>query len=125
MVLILKGKPKSTSHIYKMTCRGRFASMYMSADGKALKESYAWQAKEQWKEPVLIGDIYVSMKIYFDTKRKSDIDNFNKLTFDSLTGIVWQDDSQIRKILIEKFYDKNSPRIEICVHPFISYYGTF
>jgi Holliday junction resolvase RusA-like endonuclease len=34
------------------------------------------------------GDIEVSMTLYFGTKRKADLDNFNKLSLDALTGIA-------------------------------------
>lgn len=115
--IILLGEPKSTSHIYKFTCRGRFASAYMSAQGKAIKESYILQARTQWKKPLLTGNLAMFTFIYFGTKRKSDYDNFSKLCNDSLTGIVFEDDSQITKAYIEKRYDKENPRIELVVVP--------
>lgn len=116
MKLTLLGEPKSTSHIYKFTCRGSFPSMYMSAQGKALKEDYQWQAKSQCKgvKP-LTGDVKLEVKLYFGTKRKCDIDNFNKICYDALTGIVWEDDSQIIKVTTEKFFDKTNPRIELTI----------
>jgi len=113
--IILKGEPRSTQHIYKYTCRGRFSTMYMSAEGKALKESYRKQAKEQWIHKPRTGDIKLDITLYFGTKRRADIDNFNKLAFDSLTGIVFEDDSQIQEMTIRKNYDKILPRIEILI----------
>lgn len=115
MEITLLGEPKSTSHIYKMTCRGKFASMYMSKEGKDIKESYQWQAKSQWKKKPLIEDLEISIKLFFGTKRKVDIDNFNKLILDSLTGICYVDDSQIQKATIEKHYDKNNPKTQITI----------
>ena len=113
--ITLLGEPKSTSHIYKITCRKGFASSYMSSDGKAIKEGYQWQAKSQYKKKILEGELHVIYHIYFGTKRKSDVDNFNKLVGDALSGIVWVDDSQIRRLTVEKFYDKEKPRIEVTV----------
>ena len=114
--IILHGEPKSTSHIYKMTCRGRFASMYMSKEGKMIKDSYIKQTIAQWANKPIIGDIRVYIELYFGTKRKCDIDNFNKILLDSMTGIVWEDDSQITDMRIIKLYDKENPRIEITVY---------
>lgn len=111
--IILHGEPKSTSHIYKMTCRGRFASMYMSKEGKMIKDSYIKQTKLQWANKAITGDVRVYIELYFGTKRKSDIDNFGKLLLDSLTGICWIDDSQIIDMRVVKKYDKNKGRIEI------------
>ena len=114
-MLKLLGEPRSTNHIYKMTCRGRFASMYMSAEGKSLKEDYQWQLKSQWKQPIITRDVELEVKLFFGTKRKNDIDNFNKLLLDSMTGIVFVDDSQITKLTISKHYSKEDPRIEVIV----------
>lgn len=114
--LVLKGNPKSTSTIYHYHCKFGTPSGYMTADGKTLKTDYQWQAKSQWKRKILTGDIEVIIRLYFGTKRKCDWDNFHKLSMDALTGIVWADDSQIQRATVEKFYDKNSPRIEIEVY---------
>ncbi len=111
--IILLGEPKSTSHVYMMTCRGKFASMYMSKKGKGLKEDYQWQTKSQYKGKPIEGKIGMVVSLYFGTKRRADIDNFNKLLYDALTGIVWLDDSQIHQVLTLKYYDKENPRIEV------------
>jgi hypothetical protein len=39
----------------------------MTTDGKAIKEGYQWKAKGQWKQPILTGDISVSITLYFGT----------------------------------------------------------
>lgn len=114
--IILEGEPRSTNNIYKSVCRGKFSTRYMTHEGKDLKESYQWQAKSQWKLPIIKGDIELSIKLYFGTKRKCDWDNFHKLSMDALTGIVWEDDSQIQKATVEKFYSKENPRIEIIIN---------
>jgi len=109
--ITLLGEPLSTGSIYKSICRGKFASVYMSTQGKALKESYQWQAKAQYRGLPLDGQLKVEMELYIGTKRKCDIDNFNKLCFDALTGTVWVDDSQIQQLTIKKGYSKENPRI--------------
>jgi len=88
--------------------------MYMTKEGKDLKEQYKWELLSQ-KPKLLTGELEVNMKLYFKDKRKRDIDNFNKLILDAGTGILWEDDSQIQKLVIEKFIDKNNPRIELTV----------
>lgn len=112
-MITLTGQPKSTQTCYKYACRGNFPTMYMTKECKDLKESYQWQAKAQYKEKITDKDIEIVVRLYFGTKRKADIDNFNKLILDSLTGIVWEDDSQIIKMTISKHYDKENPRAEI------------
>jgi Holliday junction resolvase RusA-like endonuclease len=118
MYIVLKGEPKSTGSIYKITCRGRFGTYYVSKAGKDVKSSYIKQVKSQWKGRLLPDPLEVQIKLYFGTKRKSDWDNFHKLSMDALTGLVWEDDSQIQKALVEKYYDKENPRIEIKVESY-------
>jgi Holliday junction resolvase RusA-like endonuclease len=111
--IILSGEPKSTQHIYRKACRGGFPQLYMTAEGKTLKEVYQWEAKSQWKGKPLQGEISVSITFYFGTKRRADLDNFNKLALDALTGIAYAADSQISELSIRRAYDKHRPRIEL------------
>ncbi len=113
MLITLKGNPRSTQTLYKMCSRGKFVTMYMSKLGKDLKKSYQEQAWEQWLSDPLDCDLEIFIKLYFGTKRKADWDNFHKLSMDALTGIVWEDDSQIQEAHVKKLYCKENPRIEI------------
>src|SRR5213075_2258979 len=113
MTLTLSGEPKSTQHLYRSTCRGGFSNTYMTAEGKALKEAYHWEAYAQWRLPLIKDELSVSVRFFFGTKRKTDLDNFNKLWQDALTGIVYDDDSQIEELHLYRDYDKRRPRIEV------------
>lgn len=115
MTITLLGEPKSTSHIYHYTCRGRFPSMYMTAQGKALKTDYQWQARSQFKGEPLKGPLEIDVTLFHGIKRVSDWDNFHKLSQDALSGIVWDDDSQVIDAHVHKRYDKAQPRIVITI----------
>lgn len=117
MTITLLGEPKSTSHIYHYHCKFGRPSGYMTADGKAIKESYQLQAKSQWRREPIATSLKIAVTLFFGTKRKVDWDNYHKLTMDALTGIVWEDDSLIDTALVEKDYDKEHPRIEITILP--------
>jgi Holliday junction resolvase RusA-like endonuclease len=69
--------------------------------------------KAQWKGPKLEGDISVSVTFYFATKRRRDLDNQNKLILDALTGIAWDDDSQIAELHLYRAIDVRYPCAEI------------
>jgi crossover junction endodeoxyribonuclease RusA len=114
-IIILEGAPKSTNHLYKPTGRG----IYLTPEGKALKEDYGWQAKSQWDAQPLKGALEVGIKLYFSDKRRRDWDNWHKLSMDALTGIAYEDDSQIEIAHVEKFIDSESPRIEIYIKPVV------
>ena len=112
-MITLKGQPLSTNTLYKSVCRGNFPSVYMTSNGKTLKEDYAYQVKKQWKEEMIKGSVTVSLVFFHKTKRKADIDNFNKLILDSLSGVVFEDDSQIIEMYLRKEYDSENPRVTI------------
>lgn len=90
--------------------------LYMTAEGKSLKESYEWQAASQWKKTMLTEPFSIDVTVYHGTTRRSDWDNFHKLSMDALSGIVWEDDSLIQDAYVHKRYDKDNPRIEIDIH---------
>jgi Holliday junction resolvase RusA-like endonuclease len=87
----------------------------MTLAGKALKEQYQWEAKAQWKGKPLVGAVQADITLYFGTKRAADWDNFHKLSCDALSGIAYQDDSQITRATVALAYDKARPRIELSI----------
>lgn len=114
--IILTGKPQSTQHIYGHTCRGSFPTTYLKPAAKNLRTAYSWEAAQQWREAALTVPFGVTLHFYHQTNRTQDIDNFNKLVLDALTGIVWKDDSLINEMHLFKYVDKEYPRIELTVH---------
>lgn len=89
----------------------------MRKEAKELKESYVKQANEQYWCELLTWDLSVTIELYFWDKRKRDWDNWHKLTMDALTGVVWEDDSQIKSAHIYiRGIDKENPRIEVTIY---------
>lgn len=116
-MITLLGEPKSTNHIYRYACRGNYPCMYMTKEGKDIKESYQWQLKSQKHEYKGVYDKPIKLEIglFFGRKGKHDIDNYCKILLDSMSGIVYEDDSQIQQVTITKHYSKEKPRIEVYV----------
>jgi crossover junction endodeoxyribonuclease RusA len=115
MTITLSGDPLSTNHVYKSHCRFGRPTVYMSKDGKERKEAYAWEARGQYHgKPLAIG-LKLTVTLFFGTKRTHDADNYSKLLLDALTGIVWEDDSQVQDLRIIKAHDKVQPRIELVI----------
>ena len=112
-MIVLSGNPYSTNNIY---CR-RGHRGFIKTKPRLQKESYREQAEIQWHGGILKDDVEVYIKLYFGDKRKRDWDNYHKLAMDALTGIVWEDDSQIQTANVQKFYSKENPRIEININP--------
>ncbi len=113
MKINLSGQAISTQSCYRSTTANGYNRSYMKQACVDLKQQWRWEAKSQWKGDVLTSPLAVTIDIYHGDKRKRDVDNFNKLIFDALTGIVYEDDSQIETLTIRKHYDKANPRVEL------------
>lgn len=113
--ITLLGEPRSTQHCYKYRRIGNFISGYMVTTCKTLKSDYQKQIMAQYSSLPLKTPLEVKMSVWHGTKRKSDIDNFNKLVFDALSKLVYEDDSQIQELSIIKGYDKENPRVELLI----------
>jgi Holliday junction resolvase RusA-like endonuclease len=108
--IVIKGNPLSVNHTYG---HGRGKTFYINAKARAYKDGVSWQAKEQYKGKPLAEDLEVRFDYFFPDKRKRDHLNANKGMIDSLNGIVWEDDRQIKVSHHYTRYDKKEPRIEL------------
>jgi Holliday junction resolvase RusA-like endonuclease len=103
--------PPSTNNLYA-TVRGR---RVLTREGRQYKERAAALAVAHGMKPV-DGEVSVTLRLY-RPRRAGDIDNSLKSVFDSLKGVAWRDDSQVKRIEAERFEDKANPRVEIVVEP--------
>jgi crossover junction endodeoxyribonuclease RusA len=87
----------------------------MDTKCKTLKLSYQKQVRAQYSHLPLKAPLRAVLSLWHGTRRVTDIDNFNKLVLDSLTGLVYEDDSQIVELTITKGYDKERPRVEVII----------
>jgi len=55
-------------------------------------------------------DVALNVMFYFKDERKRDIDSHLKCLLDSMTGIIYRDDSQITELHVFKEVDKKNPR---------------
>lgn len=51
--------------------------------------------------------------VYFKTKARQDVENRGKLMWDTLQGIVYEDDKMLLPRYMNFFHDKNNPRVEL------------
>ena len=82
------------------------------------REQVSWAARRAMKgaEP-MTGEICAAVKVYRKYRRTArvfgDVDNHLKAIFDGLSGIVFEDDAQIVRCIVEKYQDRKRPRAEI------------
>jgi len=92
------------------TVRGR---RVLSSEGRQYKSEVALCALSLGLD-VVSDPVRVEVDIY-RPRRAGDLDNTLKALLDSLTGIVWVDDSQVCEIHARRFEDKSNPRAEVRV----------
>jgi Holliday junction resolvase RusA-like endonuclease len=83
----------------------------VSAEAKAFKKAVS--SALQGVSPV--GGPVALTVTFYRPRRSGDIDNFCKVTLDSLKGIAYEDDSQIVELHAYRKDDKANPRVEISV----------
>lgn len=109
--LELKSRPVPINQKYFVrNNRNILSTKYRNA-----KEELTWEIMSQWDGEPLSHNVAVNLLLYFGDKRKRDIDAWIKILLDSMTGIVYIDDSQITELHVFKEYDKEKPRVEIQV----------
>lgn len=63
----------------------------------------------------LRGDVAVNFTVFRPYKR-GDLDNYCKVMFDAMKGLVWLDDSQVVEMHAFRENDKLKPRVEFLVY---------
>lgn len=92
-------KPISVNHAYAQSRQGR---RFLTKEGKAYKEMIGWAAeKDSISDPC-----YMRYTFGFKDKRRRDVDDYVKLAQDALSGIWYNDDSQIMGIYADKVIGK-------------------
>ncbi len=119
-----KGQGRPRSHIAKTRDGLRFIAVYKDAASRAYEQALAMTAKAAMKgRPLLEGALSVEIDAIFGvppswsmTKRdealvgvvrptgRPDADNILKSALDGLTGVVFRNDSQVVRAVVEKRY---------------------
>ena len=109
--IVIKTPPVPVNQKYTIS-RGKniLTSRYRDA-----KEAIAWEAKSQWRGEPLEGEVCLNIVQYFGDNRKRDIDAFLKILLDALSGVLYQDDSQITELNVVKEIDLTNPRVIISI----------
>lgn len=117
--VIVKGSPISKSNFKLFNTQGR--AILPSNSGKyhdryaLYEEEIALESRSQNPKTVLTESLIAVLKVYYKSeKRHPDTNNITKSIFDGIekSGLILND-AQIRKIIIEEFYDKDNPRFEL------------
>lgn len=117
--VIVKGSPISKSNFKLFNINGRAILPYNSGkyhDRYALyEEEIAYECRLQNPGLVLSEALIAVLKVYYkSSKRHPDTNNITKSIFDGVekSGLI-VNDAQVRRLIIEEFYDEKNPRFEL------------
>ncbi|AKN32767.1 Zn-finger containing protein [Clostridium carboxidivorans P7] len=117
--VIVKGSPLSKSNFKLFNVNGRAILPYNSGkyhDRYALyEEEIAYEARCQNPGVVLSEALIAVLKVYYKSKKRHpDTNNITKSIFDGIekSGLIIND-AQVRRLIIEEFYDQINPRFEL------------
>jgi endodeoxyribonuclease rusA len=108
--LTLTGTPVSVNNIWRKTKNG---VTYKTEKARTFEKLTRIEVLNQYRGKISTGALKVKIELFFATKHKRDIDNYNKQILDSLTGYIWEDDSQIEKLEVIKNIGSNENKIEV------------
>lgn len=93
--------PPSVNACYRAIPRGKICANILSKKGREYKERIAGLMGEK---PAMLTDarLMVQIRLFMPDLRRRDVDNYNKILLDSLSGYVWEDDSQIDILTISR-----------------------
>ena len=110
LVQIIFGEPASKANSRRVVRIAGQSRLIKSS--KALSYSEHFKRQVQPISPLVEGDVRVTMKIYY-ASRRPDLDE--SLILDLLQGLIYVNDRQVKEKHIYWGLDKNCPRTEIAV----------
>ena len=126
--VIVDGSPISKSNFKLFNTNGR--AILPSNSGKYhdryahYEEEIAYTARLQNPHKVLTEALIAVLKVYYkSSKRHPDTNNITKSIFDGIekSGLIIND-AQVRRLIIEEFYDAKAPRFELELFGESTYY---
>lgn len=117
--VVVLGSPITKSNFKLFNTNGRAILPYNSGnyhDRYALyEEQIAYEARLQNPDLIITESVIAILKVYYKSKKRHpDTNNITKSIFDGIekSGLIIND-AQIRRLIIEEFYDKENPRFEL------------
>lgn len=103
--------PISANNYWRVQTFGKRAGIFVTQEAKRYKEAVGLLAKGR---SLLGGELVLRLNV-FRPRKIGDLDNSLKVLLDSLKGVLFLDDKQVRRIEAERFDDAANPRAEIMI----------
>jgi Holliday junction resolvase RusA-like endonuclease len=110
--LVVRGEPASKANGRRVVRIGGVSRSIKSKKALSYADAFLLQAKPV--EPLLEGELAMTLHIYYASQRP-DLDE--SLILDLLQGVLYKNDRQVRERHVYHSIDKLNPRAEIWVRP--------
>ena len=112
-VILTLPYPPSGNHMWKHT---RAGIHYLTPEARKYYADVAEIFLLSRQKGVGAGKLHVEIDVYPPDRRRRDLDNLCKTIFDGCTKAgVWQDDTQIHKLIVEKMDAVEHGRVSVRV----------
>jgi Holliday junction resolvase RusA-like endonuclease len=113
----VEGEPRAKQSFRSLGRRGG----YTPARVKAWQTDVAWAAQLRMRalglmEPIT-GNLTVELTFFLGTARRIDSDNLSKAVQDGLNGVVWEDDQQNIRLVVEKYICRGRQGVLVRITP--------
>ncbi len=88
---------------------------FLSDEYKSFERKISWEAKSDYQGKILTGDLQVLIVAYYKNKVHPDLFNLPKSCMDALNKIIWRDDRQIKKGMVEVIENSDKEYFEIYI----------
>lgn len=140
MIVLTLPYPVSANRYWQTVYVGKGAQkraiMVPTKEAKAYRDEVAWRAKSHGLSAPLAGRLVLTVGLYperpqdwarraakdpagwDDTVRCIDLGNCEKVLSDALNGVVWEDDKQLRRIVLDRHEpDAHGARVVVTIAP--------
>lgn len=118
--IVVPGNPISKSNAAKVRWNRALhrSEMYYPAEFIAYEElikvaAIEYLAANPELKGFMSGPVHIQLDYYCEARHRKDLLNLPKTTCDALNGNLYTDDCQIVSSVLNKYYDKKNPRVEI------------
>lgn len=73
----------------------------LSYQGKAWKEKAGWEARQHWGDEPSKAPFAINLTVY--VKHMRDVNSSDKLLLDAMQGIVYENDTQVDELHIQRY----------------------
>lgn len=111
--IVIPGRPVPKERP-RLTVDGRRRHVYTPRGTSYYEKEVAFAALIAAKGRILKSELYVYIKLFFADRKYGDLDNYAKCILDGLQGALYDNDKQVARLIIERYFDKNE-RAEVIV----------